>query len=168
LRDQSFIAGGTGNAEAVEGDVPDQFFPLRLRQIVGDLAGNPGVLKHRGQFLRARLGRLLKLAEHDQAVVQVMDDARFEAVEANEAEAAENLFRREEPGQLFGVAQAVLECDDDRVRANQRRQQFGKLVVGGGFERNQYHVAAADFLRHPGATRLNVKIAFDAADGHAF
>ena len=97
-----------------------------------------------------------------------MDDARFDAVEADEAETAQNLFRREEPRQLFLVAQAVLQRDDGRVRANQRREQFRELVVGRGLQPDQHHVADADFLRCPGALGLNVKIAVDAADGHAF
>ena len=68
---------------------------------------------------------------------------------------------------MFLVAQAVLERDDGRVRTDQRREQFWELVVGGGFQPNQHHVAHADFVRRPGAAGLNVKIAVDAADGHA-
>ena len=62
------------------------------------LHGNAGVAKHRRQFVGAWLGRALKLAEHDLSVCHVMDDARFDAIEADEAKAAEDLFRREQAG----------------------------------------------------------------------
>ncbi len=63
--------------------------------------GNAGLTKQRGQFVGARLRRPLKFAEHDLPMRRVLDDARFDAVEADEAEAAQDLFRREQAGQLL-------------------------------------------------------------------
>jgi hypothetical protein len=51
-----------------------------------------------------------------------MDDARFDAIEANKTESAENLFRRKEPRQLFRVAQTVLQRDDGSLWPDQWRQ----------------------------------------------
>jgi hypothetical protein len=44
---------------------------------------------------------------------------------------------------------------------------FGKLVVGGGFQSDQYQIALADFLRCPGAFWPGIEITFRAMDGHA-
>jgi len=63
---------------------------------------------------------------------RVVDDAWFNTIETDEAETAQDLFRREQSGQFLLVTQAVLERDDGRVRANERREQFRELVVGGG------------------------------------
>src|SRR5208282_2182586 len=69
--------------------------------------------------------------------------------------------------QLFRVAQTILQRDDGRVQANERREQFRKLIVGGRFKSDQHNVAHADFIRRPCAFGLNVKVAFETADGHA-
>src|SRR5208282_6745265 len=68
---------------------------------------------------------------------------------------------------MFRVSQTILQRDSSRVRADERRQQFRKLIVGGRFEPDQHNVAHADFIRRPGAFGLNVKVAFETADGHA-
>ena len=168
MSDQGFVAGCAGDAESVEGNVPDKFFPLRLRQVVRDLAGHAGIAKHYRQLVRARSGLALELAQHNRPVFQVMDDAGFEAIEADEAESVENLFRWKAPRQLFRIAQTVLQCDDGGLWPDQGRQQFWELIVGGRFQSDQHRVADADFVRRPGAFGLDVEIARDAADGHPF
>jgi hypothetical protein len=109
----------------------------------------------------------LKFAEHNLPVRRVVDDTRLGAVEANKAKAAQDLFGREETGQLFLVAQTILECDHGSVRTDQRRQQFPELIVGRGLKPNQNDVARSDFIRRPGAPGLNVKIPINTVDGHA-
>src|SRR5438128_6225834 len=66
----------SGDAQAVEGNVPSKLFPVSLRQIVGDFARHPSAAKHPGEFVRARLGPAPEFAEHDPPVIEVMDQDR--------------------------------------------------------------------------------------------
>ena len=59
------------------------------------LQGTPAWRNRRGDVVRARFGRALEFAQHDHAVADVVDDARLDAVQADEAEAAQDLFGRE-------------------------------------------------------------------------
>ena len=105
---------------------------MRAGQVVGKVTGNARLTKERGQLMGARLRWPLKFAEYDPSMRRVVDDAWFDTIEADEAETAQDLCRRKQSGQFFLVAQAVLERDDRRVRADERREHFRELVVGGG------------------------------------
>ena len=151
-----YISGNTSDAESVEGNVPDQFFPLGLCQVVVTLQGTVvSRIIAANSCVRGPAGAA---TEHDRPVFQVMDDARFDAIEADEAESAENLFRRKELRQLFRVAQSVSQRDDCRLRPDQGRQQFRELIVGGRFQPDQHNVADADFVRGPAQCGGMVKL----------
>ena len=166
--ENGFLSGGAGNTKAIEGDVPGQFFPVRLGQIFSDAAGNSCLSKHCGNLMHARLRQTAELAHNDSTVVDVMNHAGLRAVETNEAEAAENLFGSKDFCQLFLVAEAVLKSNDCRGGANQRRNQFRQTVVRGRFEADQHHISHPDFLGMPGADWMNVKVAITALDGYSF
>ena len=85
--------GGAGDAKAVEWDIPHQLLPVGMTQVFGDLAGHAGIPKGLGDLMGARVRRTLELTEDDPAVGDVADDSGLDAVDADKAEAAEDLFR---------------------------------------------------------------------------
>src|SRR2546427_6460330 len=90
----------------------------------------------------------------------MMDDAGLDPVQTDEAEAAQNLVGRKNPRQLLLVAQPVLQRQDGRRRPHQRRQEFGELGVGGGFESKENQIAPADRFRDVGAPGVCSESAF--------
>src|ERR1043166_2365259 len=99
------MAGHTGDAESVERNVPDELLPMRAREVVGDFAIHAGVTEHSGDVVCARLGPALEFAEHDGAMRHVDDDARLDAVKADEAESAHDLLRGKNLREFLLVAQ---------------------------------------------------------------
>ena len=162
---ESFLSRCARDTEAVEGDVPGELFPMGLGEIFGDAAGDTSVAKHCGDLVRARLRKASEFAEHHCAVVDVMNDAGLSAVQAHEAKAAEDLFWRDNFGQLLLVAEAVLQSNDCCGGADQRRNQFRQTVVCRGFQADQDQVSHADIFRMGGRLGVNVKIAIAAVDG---
>ncbi len=61
-------------------------------QVLAHLARDVRVAKHRGQIMSAREGAALKLADDNLSVVRVANDAWCDAVEADKAQSAEDLF----------------------------------------------------------------------------
>src|SRR3974390_3490901 len=116
---------------------------MRAGQIFGDVARHAGLTKDRGQFMGARLWRSLKFAQHNLTVRRVLNDARLDTIEADEAEAAQDFFRRKQACQLLLVAQTILKGDHGRARADERREQFWELVVGGSLKCDQDNIADA-------------------------
>ncbi len=114
-------AGGAGDAQAIEGDVPDEFFPAGFGEGIGDGAGDTGMADGAGDIMGARFGPAVELAHDDLAVGLVIDDAGFDPVQADEAEAAEDLFGWKYLREGFFVAQAVLQGEDGGAWANERR-----------------------------------------------
>ena len=160
-------AGGARHSQSVEGDVPDQLLPMRSRKVVGDGARHTGAAEPSGEVMGARLGRTLKLAQDDLPIADVPDDPRRDAIQAYKAEPAHDLSRWEQARDLLLVAQAVLQGEHSRRWTNQRRQQFGELIVGGGFEPDEDKIGGADLLRVLGALRSDLKVAFGALDADA-
>ena len=54
-----------------------------------------------------------------------------------------------------------------RVRADQRREEFRKLIVGGGFKGDEDEVADSNFLRRARAFGASIEVAFRAVDENA-
>src|SRR6266540_628365 len=164
---EPFEAATAGDAQAVERNIPDELLPMGAGEVVGDVAGDAGALKHGAKVVRARLGPAPELAEHDAPVVDVLHDSRSDAIEADETKPAQDLFRLEKGGELFLVAQAVLECQQRGARADQRREKLRKLLIGSGLQRNDDEVGDANLTRFPGALRTRVKVALGAANADA-
>jgi hypothetical protein len=123
---------------------------MRVGEIIGDFAHDARVFEHAGEVVGAWLGPALKLAEHDEAVVEVLDHAGRDAVQTDEAQAAEDLRGRKKFRECLLVAEAVLQGEHGGVRADERREQSGKFTVGRGLERDDHQIANADLLRRAG------------------
>jgi hypothetical protein len=136
-------------------------------QVIGDRARHSGSAELVGNGLGARSGWALKLAQDDLPVAYVLDDAWRYAVQTDEAQSAHDLPGREQAREGFLVSQAVLEREHRSAGTDQRRQQFGKRLVGSRLEPDENQVSAADFLRAAGALGLDLEIAFGAVDQDA-
>ena len=73
----------TGDAESVEGDVPDEFAPTGLQQIGADFARNTGRFQHGRQGAGALGGKAEVFAQQDGAEVDMANSARGRAIEAH-------------------------------------------------------------------------------------
>ena len=149
----------TGDTETVERDIPDQLFPVRLFEVGRDIDRDA----RRADELGDRGGQLIRrttaAAEDDLAVGDVMDDAGLGAVEADKAHAAEDRLSREQFRQYSLVGQAVLECQQGGMLADQRRQQFAEAMVRRGLQGDDDEIARADFPRRLGGDWADMKIA---------
>jgi hypothetical protein len=108
-----------------------------------------------GSWLR----RSPEFANNDAAVIDVVNQPGFDAIQANEGQPAYDLLGREQCREAFFIAEAVLKRQDRRLWPNQGRQQSCKLVIRGRFEADESKIARPNFLRHPGAMRLDMEIA---------
>ena len=148
-----------GDTETVERDIPDQLFPVRLFEVGRDIDRDAG----RADELGDRGGQLIRrttvAAEDDLAVGDVMDDAGLGAVEADKAHAAEDRLGREKFRQCSLVAQAVLECQQGGMLADQGRQHFAEAMVRRGLQGDDDEIARADFPRRLGGDWADMKIA---------
>ena len=156
-----------GDAESVERDVPDKLFPVGALEVIGHRARHAGVAERGGDVLRARPGLALEFTDENVPVRRVPDDAGFGAVEAHVAQAAKDLLRGEKPGERLFVAEAVLQGEHHGVRTDHGREQFGKLIVGGGFQADHNEIRGPDLLRRARAMRSQLKIAVGTQDLNA-
>ena len=139
---------------------------MGARKIIRDLAGHPRVLERRRNLVCPQLGPAFKLAQHDQSVIQMLNHPGGRAVQADKAKSPQNLFRWEKPRQLLFIAQTILQRHHGGARTDQGRQQLCKLRVRRRLERDQHHVAHADFIRQFCAMRPRPKIARRTANLH--
>lgn len=121
-----------------------------------------------GDVMCAWLGPAVELAHDDLAVGLMTDNAGFQAVEADEAKAAENLLCRKQLREGFFISETVLQSEHGGVGANQRGQELGELVVGGGLEANEHDICHTDLFRGAGAFGIHMEVAFRTEDAHAF
>lgn len=84
-----------GDGEAVEGDVPDEFAPACEVEAGFDFAGDLGVVECVGDGLGVWLGWAAVFADGDETLGAVVDEAWGDAVDADEAEAAEDALGAE-------------------------------------------------------------------------
>jgi hypothetical protein len=140
---------------------------VRLGQIFGNSAGDPGLAEPGSELVRAGQGRTLELAQHNLPVAEMLDNAWSCAVQADEAQTAHDLLGREQAGELLLVPQSVLQGQHRGRRVHQRRQQSKELVVGRGLEPDEDEVGGADFLRASSAPWPHREIALRALDAHS-
>lgn len=160
-------AGGGSDAESVEGDVPDQLFPMGPGEVGGGGAGDAGAFEEGGQGVCGRGGAGVEGSEDDATMGEVSDGSGGDAVEADEAEAAEDAIRAGEGEECLFVAEAVLEGEDLGARVDERREEVGELVVCGGFETDEDQVDGPDVERGAGAEGMDGERGVRAVDGDA-
>src|SRR6266571_5123164 len=108
-RVQGTLSSRARHAQAVERNVPHQLLPMSTRQVIGYLASDASLAKHRSKVMGARLRKALEFADDHQPVFDVVDQTRLQAVQTDKAEPAKNLFGAEQSRKLLFVSQAVLE-----------------------------------------------------------
>ena len=132
----------------VEGNVPAKFFPKRFFKRSFRFGGKPGGAEHFRERARAFPRRAaVALAQPKPRRAEIFDDAGREAVNRDVAQAADDVLRAEKRAEHLDVAQPVLQREQRRSRADERRKQLRKLRVRRRFQRDQHEVARADFLR---------------------
>ena len=166
-RDKAFVTCSASNAEAVERNVPNKFFPMGMSQVFGNGTGDASLTKVFGELMSARLWRALKFAENDFTMISVPDDAGFDAIEADKAKTAENSLRRDELGEGFFVSKPILQREDGGGRANERGKQISELLVRSRFQADKDEVADANFLGRAGAHGMDAKISLGTVNENA-
>src|SRR5436309_784479 len=119
---------------------------MSTRQVIGYLASDASLAKHRSKVMGARLWKALEFADDHQSVFDVMDQTRLEAIQTDKAEPAKDLFGAEQLRKLVFVSQAVLEREHSGVGADQWRQQLGKSRIGRRLQRDEDQFANADLF----------------------
>src|SRR5687767_11448659 len=115
-------------------------------------------------IVRTRLWPAGELAQNYFSVRDVLNDAGLDAIQANEAKPAHDLFATEQLRELLFISEAVLERYDGCSLIDQRRQQLGELSVGRRFQADKHDVADAYLSGRARAFRVDVKIALRAVD----
>jgi len=96
-----------------------------------------------------------QFAEADHPVRDMADHPRRDAVHADERQPAEDSICPKQFRQPLLVPQAVLNGQDSGVVLDQRSEERLKLMVSGGFERDQHKVGG----RHLARVGVNVNVA---------
>ncbi len=137
-------ADGGGYAKPVERNVPNEFFPEALFEIIGYGTGHAGFLKQRSESVRAFLGRTGMFAHDNFAEGKVLDDAGRSAIEAHKAQSAEDFFHAKKFSKLLAIAEAILQAENRGMFADERRDELSVAFVGGGLERHEHEIAKAN------------------------
>ena len=95
---------------------------MRLRQIGGHFAWNARIAEHRGNVMRARFRPAIEFSHHYLPVIQVMNHAGRDPIQADKAQPTHNLFSGKQASQSLFVSQSVLQSQYRRVWRHQRRQ----------------------------------------------
>ena len=75
--------------------------------------------------------------DDDLAVIAVTNLSRVRAIDADEAEATQNLFPAYPPLKPLDVSESILEREHDGAGMEERRKQPEQLVVGCCLQTNQ-------------------------------
>lgn len=179
---QGWEAGCGGDAETVEGDVPDELLPMGEVEVRGDFTRDATLTEGVGDEFSSKRWSLvtststgelewgvrvvvvIEFAEDDAAMGDVFDLAGAGAVDADKAQAAEDLSWGEELGERLLVAEPVLQGQHGGVWADQRGQQPRELPVGSGLETDHHEIDDSDFGRVRGGVRVNGEITIGTAD----
>jgi len=133
-----------GDGESVEGNVPDEFAPALLNEILHGAGLDAGFGEGIDDGMCAREGRAAEFADGQGAVVEVADAGGAFAGEADEAEAAEDAIFAGEAGEELFVAESVLEREQEGVGTDEGREERGDYGVLCGLEGDENEVADAD------------------------
>ena len=137
-----FESGATCHAQSIERNVPHQLFPMRSFEIVAHAARHAGVAKGARDIMCARFRPAAKFAQFNFPMRDVLNHSRRNPVQANKAEATENLFDRKERGERFFVSQGHFAESGLRCLApTSGGTRSRKLIVGGRLDRDQHEVA---------------------------
>lgn len=160
-------ADGGGYAKPVERNVPNEFFPEALFEIIGYGTGHTGFLKQRGESVRAFLGRAGVFAHDDFAEGKVLDDAGCSAVQAHEAQSAEDFFHAKKFSKFLAIAEAILQAENRGMFTDERRDEFGVVFIGSGLERYEHEIARADGFGRIVRIRIHGEIAIGTIDAES-
>ena len=69
------------------------------------------------------------------------------------------------PCELLFVTESILQREHGGLAADEWREQFGKLIVGGCLQADEDELTFADLFRRVGALRPRVEVAFGAVNG---
>lgn len=100
-------------------------------------------------------------------MVQVTNHAGRNSVQAHKTQRTQHCLAAEQAGQCIFVPQPVLKCQHHCSGADQRSQQRGELIIGGGLQSNDHEVGMTDLGRIAGAARMHHKIAVPAFNAHS-
>src|SRR5262249_18007809 len=123
-----------------------------------------GLTEKIGDLVSARLGRAFEFAKNDFTMINMADDAGFDAIQANEAKPAQDGVRRNELGKGLFVSESILQGEDGSGRGDQRWNQQSKLIVGRGLKSNEHKIAYTDFFWSTRAFGMHEKISLRAVD----
>ncbi len=126
---------GSGDGEAVEGDVPEHFHPAGVDEIGDGTRSDDGRRPESDGFLDG-LWVVAVVANVERTEFLVENMSGLWAADANEAETAEDLVAGECRGDVGLDADTVEDAEDARVGGQQRRGEPGEVAEGVGFERN--------------------------------
>ena len=114
------------------------------------------------EFLDEIILDMEKLLEENKILTETVEELREEIVQHKKSEtsvmstleSAKKLMKdisesAEKRAERLDVAQPVLQREQRRSRADERREQLRELRVRRRFQRDQHEVARADFLRAP-------------------
>src|SRR5205814_1106354 len=127
-----------------EWNVPRQFFPMCFSQVVCNRAFDFRAVEPLSDGLRPLHSRPLEFTKDHLPMINVINESWLDPVQANKAKTSHDLVRRKQISQPIFISEAVLECDDNCGRPDERRNQLLKLVVGSAFERDQDKVTWPD------------------------
>ncbi len=114
------------DGEPVEGDVPAELLPQDGFERILRAAIDPGPCEQRDGGEHGVIGRALGRRHPHVPGQRVLDDARGQAVDADEAKAGHEPVARDQVGERLHVAHAVLERDQDGSRSDQRTHLVGQ------------------------------------------
>jgi len=154
----------SGDAQAIEGNIPDQFVPTGGADGGGHGTVDPCGLKDLGEGAGPRGVAPGQVGEFDIGASHVAGNAGLRSGDANMTDSPQNPLLAGQGGEEFLVTESVLECADHRVGAQERRDQLLEVGVGRGLDADQDQVDGADLLGlSAGPDGMQVKVPVRAA-----
>ena len=115
-------AGTTRDTQPVERNIPDEFIPMGLLQVLRNLTAQSRLREERGDLMRARLRKPPKFSQCDGAMRDVVYLSGRNPVQANEAETSQSLLAAHQRCNQRLIAQTILQSQNSRGWPGHRRQ----------------------------------------------